>query len=59
MRFRPVQMPTSNCSRNPKKIPTNELGLKMVKVSLFIHQPDRVARKASDVQQLIGDIKHT
>ena len=25
----------------------------------FIHQPDWVARKASDVQQLIGDIKHT
>ena len=42
-----------------EKIPTNDLGLKMVETSPFLHQPDRVARKASDVQQLIGDIKHT
>ena len=41
------------------QIPTNDLGLRMVKASLFIYQPDRVMRKASDVQQLIGDIKHT
>ena len=30
----------------------------MVKALLFIHQHDRVARKTSDVQQLIGDVKH-
>ena len=36
-------------SHNPKKIPTNNRGLRMVKALPFIHQPDRVARKASDV----------
>ena len=30
----------------------------MVKAIPFIHQPDRVARKASNVSQLIGDLKH-
>ena len=32
-----------------RKIPTNDLGSRMVKASPFIHQPDRVTRKASDV----------
>ena len=32
--------------------------IEIVKVLPFIQQPDCVARKASDVQQLIGDIKH-
>ena len=25
----------------------------------FIHQPDKAARKASDVQELIGNVKRT
>ena len=32
-----------------EKILTNNHGLRMVRASPFIHQPDRVARKASDV----------
>ena len=32
-----------------EKIPTNNRGLRVVKALLLIHQPDRVARKASDV----------
>ena len=36
-------------SLNPRKIPTNNRGLRVVKALLLIHQPDRVARKASDV----------
>ena len=32
-----------------RNISTNDLGLRIVKASPFIHQPDRVARKASDV----------
>ena len=31
-----------------RKIATNDLGLRMVMALLFIHQPDRVARKADD-----------
>ena len=38
-----------------EKLPTNDHGLRMAKTLPFIHQPDRLARKASD--ELIGDIK--
>ena len=37
----------------------NNHRLRMVKTLPFTHQPVRVARKASECQQLTGDMKHT
>ena len=42
-----------------KKVLIKDLGWRMVNVLSFIHQPIWLARKASDCQELIGDIKHT
>ena len=40
-------------SQYSKKISRNYLGLRMVKASPFIHQPDRVERKANDVSAAV------